>query len=110
MKMRRICPMVRAFSSFVCPCAAQIGTVTFYSINLSAKQQVKAAVSPVGTIRQYRSAALIDELHLAVRPILLGSGEHLLNGIDLCKLGYECSKSIAGERATHVFLRKSVSG
>jgi dihydrofolate reductase len=60
----------------------------------------------VSTIRQYLSAGLIDELHLAIRPVLLGSGEHLLNGIDLRALGYECTKSVAGERATHVFLRK----
>lgn len=53
-------------------------------------------------------AGLIDELHLAVRPVLLGSGEHLLNGIDLRSLGYECAKYVAGERATHVFLRKRV--
>ncbi len=60
----------------------------------------------VATIRQYLRAGLIDELHLAVRAVLLGSGEHLLNGIDLRALGYECVKSIAGERATHVFLRQ----
>jgi len=60
----------------------------------------------VSTIRQYLQAGLIDELHLAVRPVLLGSGEHLLTGIDARALGYECVKSIAGERATHVFLRK----
>ncbi|HEY6102219.1 MAG TPA: dihydrofolate reductase family protein, partial [bacterium] len=60
----------------------------------------------VSTIRQYLLAALIDELHLAIRPVLLGSGEHLLNGIDLSALGYECSKHVAGERAAHVFLRK----
>ena len=60
----------------------------------------------VSTIRQYLRAALIDELHLAIRPILLGSGEHLLHDIDLCGLGYECVKSVAGERATHVFLRR----
>jgi dihydrofolate reductase len=60
----------------------------------------------VSTIRQYLRAAMIDELHLAVRPVLLGSGEHLLNGIDLRALGYECAKYVAGERATHVFLRK----
>ena len=60
----------------------------------------------VATIRQYLRAGLIDELHLAVRPVLLGSGEHLLGGIDLRSLGYECAKSVAGERATHVFLRK----
>jgi len=60
----------------------------------------------VSTIRQYLRAGLIDELHLAIRPVLLGSGEHLLNGIDMRALGYECAKSVAGERATHVFLRK----
>ena len=60
----------------------------------------------VATIRQYLRAALIDELHLAVRPVLLGAGEHLLGGIDLRALGYECAESIAGERATHVFLRR----
>jgi dihydrofolate reductase len=60
----------------------------------------------VATVRQYLAAALIDELHFAIRPILLGCGEHLFNGIDLHALGYECTRSIAGERATHVFLRK----
>jgi dihydrofolate reductase len=60
----------------------------------------------VAAIRQYLRAGLIDELHLAVRPVLLGSGEHLLHGIDLRTLGYECAKSVAGERATHVFLRR----
>lgn len=60
----------------------------------------------VSTIQQYLRAGLIDELHLAVRPVLLGSGEHLLGGVDMRALGYECAKSVAGERATHVFLRK----
>jgi len=60
----------------------------------------------VSTVRQYLHAGLIDELHLAVRPVLLGAGEHLFQGLDLPALGYECVESIAGERATHVFLRK----
>jgi len=60
----------------------------------------------VATIREYLRAALIDELHLALRPVLLGSGEHLLHDIDLHALGYECANSVAGERATHVFLRQ----
>jgi dihydrofolate reductase len=60
----------------------------------------------VSTIRQYLSEGLIDELHLAIRPVLLGRGEHLLGGIDLRARGYECAESVAGERATHVFLRK----
>jgi dihydrofolate reductase len=60
----------------------------------------------VSTIRQYLTAGLIDDLHLAVRPILLGSGENLFNGLDLRALGYETEKSVAGERATHVYIRK----
>jgi dihydrofolate reductase len=56
------------------------------------------------TIRQYLSAGLIDELHLVIRPILLGAGEHLLRDIDTRKLGYECVRSEAGERATHVYI------
>ena len=60
----------------------------------------------VATVRQYLQAGLIDELHLALRPVLLGAGEHLLHDIDLCALGYECTNSIAGERATHMILRR----
>ena len=58
----------------------------------------------VATIRQYLHAGLIDELHLAVRPILLGSGEHLWRDIDMHALGYECAESAAGERATHILI------
>ena len=61
----------------------------------------------VSTIRQYLQAALIDELHLVIAPVLLGTGEHLLNGIDLRALGYECAEHVAGARAAaHVKLRK----
>jgi dihydrofolate reductase len=60
----------------------------------------------VSTVRQYLRAGLIDELHLAVRPVLLGAGENLLADIDARALGYECAKHVAGERAMHVFLRK----
>jgi dihydrofolate reductase len=63
----------------------------------------------VATVRQYLRAGLIDDLHLAVGPVLLGSGENLFEGIDLHALGYTCVKSIAGERATHVFLQRQTS-
>jgi dihydrofolate reductase len=58
------------------------------------------------TIRQYLQAALIDELHLAIRPVLLGEGENLWQGIDMRALGYEVERFVQGERATHLFLRK----
>ena len=60
----------------------------------------------VSTVRQYLREALIDELHLVIRPVVLGTGEHLLADIDVRALGYECAKHVAGERAMHVFLRK----
>ena len=60
----------------------------------------------VATIRQYLRARLIDELHLALRPVLLGAGEKFWDGIDLRALGYECARHVAGERAMHVFLKK----
>jgi dihydrofolate reductase len=60
----------------------------------------------VSTVRQYLRAALIDELHLAIRPVFLGTGEHLFADIDVRALGYECAKHVAGERAMHIFLRK----
>ncbi len=58
------------------------------------------------TVRQYLQAGLIDDMHLAVRPVLLGAGEPVLHGIDLRSLGYECAEHVAGERAMHVFIRK----
>jgi dihydrofolate reductase len=61
----------------------------------------------VSTIRQFLSARLIDEMHLAVRPVLLGTGEALFPGLDLRTLGYECERYVPGERATHFFLHKS---
>jgi dihydrofolate reductase len=61
----------------------------------------------VSTIRQYLGAGLIDELHLVMAPVVLGTGEHLLNGIDIRALGYACVKHLAGTRAAaHLVLRK----
>ena len=58
------------------------------------------------TVRQYLQARLVDELHLAVRPVLMGQGEPLFQGLDLDALGYEVTETIPGERATHQILKK----
>lgn len=63
----------------------------------------------VATVRQYLEARLIDELHLAWRPVLLGRGEALFKGLDLRALGYAVTQSVPGERATHLTLQR-VSG
>jgi dihydrofolate reductase len=61
----------------------------------------------VATIKQYLTAGLIDEMHLAISPVLLGSGEHLLGGIDAVALGYRCTEHCSTDDATHVVLKKS---
>jgi dihydrofolate reductase len=58
------------------------------------------------TIQQYLRAGLIDELHVAISPILLGSGERLFEGLDMRALGYVCSQCVASDKATHVVLRR----
>ena len=59
-----------------------------------------------GTIRQYLKAGLIDSLHLAVSPVLLGGGEALFEGIDMKALGYRCTEHVGTEKAMHVVLTK----
>jgi dihydrofolate reductase len=61
----------------------------------------------VATIRQYLREGLVDEMHLAISPVLLGAGEHLLAGIDLPKLGYACVEHIATADAMHVVLKRA---
>jgi dihydrofolate reductase len=60
----------------------------------------------VSTIRQYLSAGLVDEMHLAVAPVLLGSGKHLLGGLDVIKLGYRVAEHVPAPNVTHVVLEK----
>ncbi|HEX4836886.1 MAG TPA: dihydrofolate reductase family protein [bacterium] len=60
----------------------------------------------VATIRQFLRAGLIDHLHLAISPILLGSGEQLFADIDMVKLGYQCAEHVSTPKATHVVLTK----
>jgi dihydrofolate reductase len=62
----------------------------------------------VSVIRQYLQAGLLDELRLALSPVLLGAGENLFSGLDLPGLGFGCVESVAGPNATHVtILRRS---
>jgi dihydrofolate reductase len=93
------------------------GGTTFYFITdgaASALAQAKEAAKGkdvrigggVSVVRQYLAADCIDEMHLALSPVLLGEGEHLFSGIDLPKLGFTPSKIVAGEHATHVLLQR----
>lgn len=100
------------------PPLAMKGGTTFHFVTggiESALEQAKAAAGGknvrlgggVATIRQYLQARLVDELHLAISPVLLGRGEHLMGGIDLRALGYDCVEHRPGRRAAaHVVLRR----
>jgi len=60
----------------------------------------------VATLRQYLKASLVDELHLVIAPVVLGRGEHLLQGIDLKQLGYDCTEHVPTPMATHLVVRR----
>jgi dihydrofolate reductase len=60
----------------------------------------------VATIRQYLQARLIDEMHIAISPILLGSGEHLFEDIDAPALGYERTEHVTTANAMHLVLTR----
>jgi dihydrofolate reductase len=93
------------------------GGTTFYFVTDGIHTSLERAKAAAGerdirigggpaTIRQYLSARLIDEMHLAIRPVLLGAGESLLSGLDLRAMGYECTRHVVGERALHVFISR----
>jgi dihydrofolate reductase len=67
----------------------------------AAGQQDIRLLGGAATIRQYLQAKLVDEMHLAVSPILLGSGEHLLADLDLPALGYRTRECVPGAKAAH---------
>jgi dihydrofolate reductase len=96
---------------------AMQGGTTFHFVSdgiVSALERAKAAANGldvrlgggVATIRQYLRASLIDEMHLAISPVLLGSGENLLRDIDMPALGFQCVEHASSSLATHVVLRK----
>jgi len=99
------------------PPLVMAGGTTFHFVTdgiQSALAQARAAAGDrdvrlgggVATVREYLREGLIDELHLAVRPVLLGAGESLFQGLDMRALGYEAVDHVAGERAMHVFIRR----
>ncbi|WP_027057303.1 dihydrofolate reductase family protein [Mesorhizobium loti] len=94
------------------------GGTTFYFVTEgihSALEQAKAAADGkdvrvgggVATIRQYLQEKLLDEMHLAISPVLLGGGENLLAGLGLPKLGYQCSEQVASPHAMHVVISRT---
>jgi dihydrofolate reductase len=60
----------------------------------------------VATIREYLRAGAIDEMHLAISPVLLGAGENLFAGLDLPMLGFRCTEHVPTENATHLVLTR----
>lgn len=98
------------------PLVMQGGT-TFYFITEGPESALKKAKEAaqgkdvrigggVSTIHQYLMAGWIDEIHLAVSPVVLGKGENFFSGIDLPKLGFKAVQTVAGEEAMHVILAK----
>jgi dihydrofolate reductase len=98
------------------PLRMQGGTVFHFVTDgiQSALKQARAAAGDkdirigggTATVRQFLEARLIDEMHIALRPIFMGAGENLWQGLDMSALGYECAEQVVGERAVHLFVRR----
>ncbi|SCB15566.1 dihydrofolate reductase family protein [Rhizobium hainanense] len=93
------------------------GGTTFYFVTggiEEALSQAKAAAGGkdikigggVSTVRQYLQAGLVDEIHYAISPVMLGKGEAMFAGIDLPSLGFRVVAHEATEKATHIVLSK----
>jgi dihydrofolate reductase len=96
---------------------AMHGGTTFHFVTdgmHAALERARAAAGPldvrlgggVATVREYLVAGLVDEMHLAISPVLLGSGEHLLAGLDLPRLGYLRTEHVPTPNATHVVVAR----
>lgn len=93
------------------------GGTTFHFVTegpIAALERARAAAAGkdvrvgggVNVIQQYLRLRLIDEMHVAISPVLLGAGERLFEGVDLPALGYACTKHEASAQATHVVLTR----
>ena len=93
------------------------GGTTFYFVTGGIEEALRRAKEAAGdkdikigggvsTVRQYLQAGLVDSIHLAVTPVLLGRGEALFPGIDLPALGFTVTERVPTERATHIVLEK----
>jgi dihydrofolate reductase len=93
------------------------GSTTFHFVTEGIEDALRRAWAAAGskdvrigvgvdTVRQYLRAGLVDEMHLAISPVLLGSGEHLLCGLDLLALGFRVAEHVRSEAATHVVLKR----
>ena len=98
------------------PLAMEGGTV-FHFVTGGIDEALKRAKEAAGakdvrvgggaaTVRQYLAAGHIDDMHIALSPVMLGRGEALFSGLDLPALGYQVAAVKAGERATHYTITK----
>jgi dihydrofolate reductase len=96
---------------------AMEGGTTFHFVTGGAQEALERARSAANgmdvriggganTIQQYLRLRLIDELHIAIAPVVLGDGERLFDGVNLRELGYECVQFAATDNATHVVLQR----
>ncbi len=94
------------------------GGTTFYFVTEGIRVALEQAREAAGgkdvrigggaaTIRQYLRERLVDELHIAIAPVLLGAGERLFEGINLPGLGYTCTRHVGSQRATHIVLTRT---
>lgn len=93
------------------------GGTTFHFVTGGIREALEKAQAAAGdkdirlgggvtTIREYLTAGLVDEMHLAVAPVVLGSGEPLFAGIDLAGLGFTCTEHVPSPAATHIVLTR----
>jgi dihydrofolate reductase len=96
------------------------GGTTFHFVTEGIEEALRRAKEAAGskdirvgggveTIRQYLRARLVDEMHFAITPVLLGSGEHLMSGLDLPGLGYRITEQVPSEGALHVVLERGTA-